>query len=202
MLADQKHCNRCATTKPLDQFHNDRRSKDGRQRRCKPCQHLSSREWDAKFPGQRAAAQAAWHVRHLERQKQKTAAYRAANPNRARDLIERHRREDPKSVWAGFAASSAKQRSKLKGVPFGITREYIRSIAPDVCPALGIELAYPQAGQRQSLNDNSATVDRIIPALGYVVGNVAIISNRANRIKTNADAQELEAVAQWLRTQE
>lgn len=42
------------------------------------------------------------------------------------------------------------------------------------------------------------SLDRIVPSLGYVPGNVAVISHRANRIKSDATADELRAVADWL----
>lgn len=48
-------------------------------------------------------------------------------------------------------------------------------------------------------NPNSATLDRLIPKLGYVPGNVAVISDRANRIKADATVEEITAVADWLR---
>jgi hypothetical protein len=34
--------------------------------------------------------------------------------------------------------------------------------------------------------------------LGYVKGNVAVISHRANAIKNNATAEELQMVARWV----
>lgn len=49
-------------------------------------------------------------------------------------------------------------------------------------------------------HDNSPTLDRIVPDLGYVPGNVAVISFRANAIKRNATVAELKAVAAWLET--
>lgn len=36
-----------------------------------------------------------------------------------------------------------------------------------------------------------------MPAMGYVKGNIIVISNRANRIKNNATIPELRAVADF-----
>ena len=44
----------------------------------------------------------------------------------------------------------------------------------------------------------SPTLDRIVPSLGYVPGNVVVISHKANSIKSNATAAEIRAVADWL----
>ena len=41
------------------------------------------------------------------------------------------------------------------------------------------------------------SLDRIRPELGYIVGNIAIISMRANLIKQDASAEELRQVASW-----
>jgi hypothetical protein len=46
-------------------------------------------------------------------------------------------------------------------------------------------------------NDFSPSIDRIIPSLGYVRGNVVIVSMRANRIKTDATDAELRRVAKF-----
>lgn len=60
---------------------------------------------------------------------------------------------------------------------------------------LGIELA-PCLG-RQGPGDTSPTLDRIVPEKGYVPGNVLVISNRANAIKSNANTYELFQVARF-----
>jgi hypothetical protein len=41
-------------------------------------------------------------------------------------------------------------------------------------------------------------MDRIIPQLGYVKGNIAFISVLANSIKQNVTEKELYSVADWL----
>jgi hypothetical protein len=45
-------------------------------------------------------------------------------------------------------------------------------------------------------------VDRINPALGYVPGNIAVISWRANNLKRDAAAAELRRIADWMDAQE
>lgn len=58
---------------------------------------------------------------------------------------------------------------------------------PEFCPLLSIKI---QAGGK--LNPASPSLDKIIPELGYVPGNVWIISHRANQIKSDATVAELE----------
>lgn len=87
----------------------------------------------------------------------------------------------------------ARSRAKRKGMECSITVEDIK--IPATCPALGIPLVRGSG----RMTDNSPALDRIDPSRGYVKGNVQVISNRANRIKTDATPAEVEAVAQWMR---
>jgi hypothetical protein len=48
-------------------------------------------------------------------------------------------------------------------------------------------------------HDNSPSLDRIIPELGYVKGNIMVISHKANTIKSNANIEELEKVFCFIR---
>ena len=65
---------------------------------------------------------------------------------------------------------------------------------PKRCPILGIELSF-------SLPPNSAglpTVDRIDSSRPYEIGNIAIISWRANIIKNMGTAEEHRRIAEWM----
>lgn len=90
---------------------------------------------------------------------------------------------------------NAKKRAKGKGVPFEITKDDI--VVPEFCPVLGIKLERGR-GARGYI-DSSPSLDRIVPELGYVPGNVAVISMRANRIKNDATAEELAAVLAFVK---
>ncbi len=87
----------------------------------------------------------------------------------------------------------ASRRAKHRGQRFEITGRDLLP-APDVCPALGIPLRYDGKGQR----GNWATIDKIVPALGYIPGNVQIISWRANRLKGDGSPRELLAIVNYI----
>jgi hypothetical protein len=63
-----------------------------------------------------------------------------------------------------------------------------------VCPVLGIDLDW-FAEARQ---ENSPSFDRVNPKLGYVKGNVQIISSRANRIKNDGSSEEHRLIAAYM----
>jgi len=85
----------------------------------------------------------------------------------------------------------ARRRAVRKDLPFDLVAEDL--LVPDYCPALGIPLF--RAAGRKAQGPNSPTLDRIVPDLGYVRGNVRVISARANQIKSDATPAELLRVA-------
>lgn len=46
-------------------------------------------------------------------------------------------------------------------------------------------------------NDNSPNLDRIVNALGYVKGNVIVVSARANRLKSDSTLDELRKLIEF-----
>jgi hypothetical protein len=79
----------------------------------------------------------------------------------------------------------ARRRAKLSGVPFSITVADIQ--IPAFCPLLGI----PLVGGSKRLAAGSPSLDRKINSLGYIPGNVWVISHRANKAKGGLTADEL-----------
>ena len=103
-----------------------------------------------------------------------------------RPVIERH--QHGKTYTEEFRIlTRAKYRAKKYGIPFNITIDDITF--PKRCPVLGIEIR-PATGRPGGAN-NSPSLDRIQPHLGYTKGNVRVISNRANVLKNNATVDEL-----------
>lgn len=97
-----------------------------------------------------------------------------------RAYLRRRRRDDPtKELY-----ERARKRAHKLQVPFAIKLAEIE--IPVSCPALGIMLS---VGKGRS--NHSPSLDRIIPALGYVSGNVRVISDRANRMKGRCGLDEL-----------
>lgn len=92
--------------------------------------------------------------------------------------------------------TARKHRAKLAGILWNIEELDFYPL-PQTCPVLGIPLTY----NSKKLTDNSASLDRIEPALGYVRGNVVIISARANRIKSDGTAKEHRLLAEWIELQ-
>jgi|SRR6185503_19320351 len=119
-----------------------------------------------------------------QRRRKEDHAYR--EKLRARDR-KRHRKF-PERMLLTKARARAKQDKVACTIVLGDI------IIPKTCPVLGIKL---YKGSRKR-HDGSPTLDRVILDQGYIPGNVAVISHRANRIKSDASLQELEALIRWL----
>lgn len=104
-----------------------------------------------------------------------------------------HRRDHRRALW-----SSARKRAADHGVPFTIEPADI--VIPEFCPILDIPLGRGKG--RGGSRPGSPTLDRIWPELGYIPGNVAVISHRANTIKGDATCEELTRVLSWVRKQD
>ena len=91
---------------------------------------------------------------------------------------------------------SAKRRAKKHSVPFNLDFSKFPEI-PDKCPVLGIPLNKSPKG-KIGPKFNSPTLDRIKPEMGYVEGNIQIISHRANTIKSDATVEEILKVADYV----
>jgi hypothetical protein len=155
--------------------------------------------------------------RHYAKQ---AADRRAANPEHHREINRRSNKkrrarllaEDPVALRAKESKYSvactdrlwarnpqlvmwrnAKTRARLYGCVFEIMPEDI--IIPECCPVFGTPLRYKGGMDAPSL-------DKIRPELGYVRGNIAVISKRANVLKGNCTSPEqIRKVADWFEAQ-
>lgn len=169
------------------------------------------REWKRKNKEKvnaiNAAAKAKRPELYREINRVSAAKKRAEDPERFRAANRRAREKDPQKFvertrnWAHskpgmYLFYNAKARARNKDVPFDIVYEDILPI-PEFCPVLGIKLDLKPAGRR-GFYDHSPSLDRIVPAKGYVKGNIRVISNRANCIKRDATPEELRKIADYI----
>lgn len=166
-----KKCTKCGIEKDLTCY-----SKNGNRLRseCKDCVAIAKSKWYYENGGKEkiAATGKKWYYEKGGQEYKRD--FRLNNPNK--ELL-RH----------------ARKRAKEKNIPFDITAEDI--IIPETCPVLGIQL---QIGEKIACN-NSPTLDRIKPELGYVKGNIQVLSFRANTLKSNATIEELQKVLEHLK---
>lgn len=117
----------------------------------------------------------------------------------ARGFWAKLKAKDPVLYSCTQMQQSALKRSYMKGMECNLTPTYLLSIAPERCPVFGWLLMY--GGHSRSGDITSPSLDRIDPNLGYVVGNVQIISMLANRMKSDASKDELIKFSNWVLTE-
>jgi hypothetical protein len=109
---------------------------------------------------------------------------------------QRWRERNPKRAWCVHIRTGMRERAVRKGVPFAISVVYLESITPDVCPVFGTPFNFINNGKVAS---DSPSVDRLRPELGYVEGNLRVISMKANNIKSAYTSADVARVAEWMR---
>ncbi len=112
----------------------------------------------------------------------------------SRQMQQRWRDKNPKRyMW-----TRARIRARAEDIPFSITEDDFD--IPEYCPVFpNLKLEFSSG--RGSRPDNIPTLDKIVPVLGYVPSNVAVISMRANRLKSDATLEELQAILDWVHEQ-
>lgn len=105
--------------------------------------------------------------------------------------ISKQRRKDKPEEWL---LQNAKKRAKQKNLPIDITVEDI--IVPEVCPVFGIKII---TGNSLEERDSSPSLDRIIPELGYVKGNIKVISFKANSLKKDGCIDDFEKIIKYIK---
>jgi hypothetical protein len=118
-----------------------------------------------------------------------------AKRERRQTQQKRWREGNPKTAWAVYAADSSRRRARKKGVPHNIGFKDILEILPDVCPVLNLPLSF---SKNLVTKAESPSLDRLVPEKGYVKGNIAVISHRANSIKNAASSSEVRSVCEWM----
>ncbi len=165
-VGDQKVCARCAKTKHVSEYGDNRRYFDKLQSYCNQCDADRNTEWRIKHP---TAAKDRARRGYLTRDHEKRSYWIKSHPN-VRLL------------------AAAKARARERGLPCTLTLDDIT--IPDVCPVLGLPLYFAAHYVKQS----SPSIDRIVPELGYTPENCRVISHRANSLKSNATLEEMRLI--------
>jgi ribosomal protein L37AE/L43A len=127
---------------------------------------------------------------------------RRANPTgktqKEHDKKSREKRfkENPFEFRLKRTLSACKTRAKRFNVPFSINLQDLIDMFPadNLCPVLKVPFVW---GTKKDHN-LSPSVDRIIPELGYVKGNIKFISYKANRIKNDSNVQILKNLIEYM----
>lgn len=162
-----KRCSKCRIIKELKEFYRDNSRKDKSTYQCRSCM----------------------------------TEYRKRNLSKMRDYMRRRMREDPEYICETSRRSyrnkdiseklytQARKRARIKGITFNIIKDDIK--VPNYCPYLNVKLEPGTKGDYE----NTHSIDRINNNLGYIPGNIEVISKKANSMKNSATPVELVGFA-------
>ncbi len=150
-----------------------------------------------------AAYQRKYYATHRDKERERLRKYYIVNRDKVRERRRKYHitnrdkeRARQRAYYVGNTEkrmlAAARIRARKYDIPCTITTADI--IVPERCPLLGVVLETGIGG----VSPNSPSLDRIIPHLGYVPGNVLVISNRANIIKNDANLSELKLLTKNL----
>ena len=144
-------------------------------------------------------AQSSARVRTAEERRQENARARKErleNPEKLREYNEKaymSQKLRPKHRMV----ATARNRAKGRNLPCTITVNDFE--IPEFCPVLGVPLSTSTTRNGKSYaSPNSPSLDRFYPALGYVPGNVAVISYRANALKGDGTLEDHRRLVSWM----
>jgi hypothetical protein len=174
-----KLCNKCKELKSTSEFYRNRTRPDGFGSQCKQCvkDHMIT-------------------VTEKKQLYRKKYYQRPEVKERGKQKIIKRKLEDPRLYKIQRLLYNAKYRARDKNMKFSVTASDLGDWRSMIhCPILPwIVLNW----ESNNCSDNCPTIDRQDNTLGYVPGNVHIVSWRANSIKSNATDKEIIALAKYL----
>lgn len=84
-MTNTKTCTKCGQIKPYSEFNNRKASPDGKQPKCRECEHIAQREYNAKNSERNVARATAWNKINKEQRKIISQGYVKRNPERRRE---------------------------------------------------------------------------------------------------------------------
>lgn len=103
-------------------------------------------------------------------------------------VLQKRRAKQAKAREAELARPDKefRRRAKKRGVPCNLTMEFFTE-TPKYCPQC--DKLFRESGEGQY--DDQRTLDRLVPGLGYIIGNVEWICRGCNRKKQDQSYAEM-----------
>ena len=161
--AKGKVCTKCKEHKPLNEFHKNKRFKDGLEYKCKSCTK-EYRDNECRFKR--------WFLNKRGGIKHKGNIEFTIEPTDIPGV----------KIRQTITESRGRKYTSWEGVEY-----------PKVCPVLGVELDWGMNG----MQPNSPSLDRDNSKLGYIKGNVIMMSTLANAMKQNATPEQLKQFSRY-----
>lgn len=100
-----------------------------------------------------------------------------------------------------FLARHVKMKAscKQRNIPYDLDDIYLEQIWTEYCPISGLKLEWSSSSKDRS-RENVAELDRFIPELGYIKGNVSWVSRKMNNLKSDGSIKDFEQILDWMKS--
>ena len=199
---ERRCCTKCAESKPLDKFRTglNRTGKLYRHGSCNACQTNAATEWTAAHrPHVNAVQLRRYHEskklddKFMERKRAhpREGSRRYRSKPGVLEIMRTRAKLSRQNDIVKYLIRSARARSVQRGRDFDLTIEWGRARWTGKCELTGIEFDWSLG--RGSLW--SPSIDRVIPALGYVQTNCRFVLQAVNQFKGAGSDEEMMRIA-------
>ncbi len=214
-VCTRENCPHDGILQPISNFHKDCNVINGVSGPCKTCNNLDQKKWASEHKdisnrlcreyyeqnkeSAKEAGREDWKVRGEEINERRRERYKVHRKMDTKEIESFHQRKSGRQVkwdwskynWAVYSIGRCKASAKRKGIPFGMEPSDLldkrTGALPVFCPIFThIRLDYQAGPDRRKW----ASVDKIVPELGYTSGNVWVVSHSANLWKSNGSNPE------------
>jgi len=186
-IKETKICSKCSIEKSVDEFGVRKDTKDGLNSCCKECIRIRSKMQYAKD---------LLKSRELSRLRSRKRAINYP------DYTKQRKRNSYDNNRLMFVLKNRLNIAKKENILHD-NKEILYEYLKDRWNRHECEICHKRLilGDKFS-KDNSPSIDRIVPELGYVIDNISIICHRCNRIKNDATWQEHLMISNWQKEKE
>jgi hypothetical protein len=171
-----KNCPHCKQTKPISDFSKRSDSKLGLMSWCRPCNRNKVKKW---------------RLNNKEKCYANMLKWKRKNKVKVSAIQKRYRSNNPLNVRSTKMVCEARSKSLIKNLPFNIDFQYVYNLCKTgKCDITGIEF-----NTKSGKNPYSPSLDRIVPKLGYIRGNVRVILWALNAFKNKWSDSEIYPIA-------
>lgn len=171
---DSKTCTKCGETKPLEDYHRDKKRKDGRVSDCKSCACAKTRRWNSENRDRKREADANYRANNAERIVESRADYYRRNRDYVRSRVAEYVRANSEVVAARAAEYRARPEVKARRAEYKARPEVKTRIAEYSAeyraanPHIGWESGYRRRAEKYGhpVDIESFTKDELIARWG------------------------------------
>lgn len=118
---ENKRCSRCATVKPLSDFHKDKSKSDGLNSNCKDCRRVVGSCWYKANTEKVNEKNRRWNEANKEKVAQAASRWVAQNPEKARANAREWQARNPEKMKAARRLQSVRRRALNRGAAGSFT---------------------------------------------------------------------------------